>query len=266
MSLISLMSFISSISLKRVALFLLLFFITGNIYSQNTGIYKNGNEVLELKTNLNNLSTSDTLEKKTGLNSSTSGSTKSPFLAALYSIIIPGAGHFYINRMDVGKYFFGIDVASWMGYGTLTFYGNNVIDDAETFSVEHAGVTDPDNKNDDYYSNVGNYANIYDYNNYQLAIGNYSQLYNVATYYWDWDDSNNQNIFESQRKSSERIYNSRIIFGSILVANRIVSGISAYLLANQGNKKKLSYSIQPELLMKKDYTFDGVRLNLIKNF
>ena len=253
-------------SLKRFAIVILLMTFSGKMYSQNTGIETNGNKVLDLKNNIEELKNSETPEKKPEINTSKPVSTKSPALAAFYSLLIPGAGHFYINRMDVGKYFFGIDVASWLGYGSLTVYGNSVIDDAETYSVEHAGVTDPDNKDDNYFSNVGNYANIYEYNNIQLSYGNYSQLYNVETYYWDWDNANNQNIFESQRKSSERIYNSRIIFGSILVANRIVSGISAYLLAKQGNKQSLTYSIQPEILMNKDYTFDGVKLNLIKNF
>lgn len=252
--------------LKSVVVILLLSSFTRQIYSQNSGIETKGNEVLELKNNINSISKSDISEKKPDIYNAPTGSSKSPVLAAFFSLLIPGAGHFYINRMDVGKYFFGIDVASWLGYGTMTVYGNSVINDAETYSVEHAGVTDPDNKDDDYYSNVGNYANIYQYNNYQLAIGNYSQLYNVSTYYWDWDNANNQNIFESQRKSSERIYNSRIIFGSILVANRIVSGISAYLLAKQSDKKKVSYYLQPEILMNKDYSFDGVKLNLVKNF
>jgi len=256
-------------SLKRIAVIFLMIFTAGNLFSQISGQNNltdaKGNEALKLKENVNNLKIDNTSEKPE-INTSKAGSSKSPGLAALYSLLIPGAGHFYINRMDVGKYFFGIDVASWLGYGTLSVYGNSVITDAETFSMEHAGVTDPDGKDDDYYSNVGNYANIYEYNNEQLAFGNYSSLYNVNTYYWDWDNSNNQNIFESQRKSSERIYNSRIIFGSVLVANRIVSSISAYLLAKQGNKKSLTYFIQPEILMNKDYTFDGVKLNLVKNF
>ncbi len=200
------------------------------------------------------------------LNRAPTKSKKSPGLAVLFSLILPGAGHYYIDRMDVGKYFFGADVASWLGYATVDVYGNNVNDDAVTYSVEHAKVTNPDSKDDDYYGNVGNYNNIYEYNNEQLATGQYGSLYDVNQYYWDWDNANNRNIFESQRKSSQRILNTRIVFGSILIANRIVSGISAYLLAGKENKKNSALNIQPELLYKKDYSFDGVKINLSKNF
>ena len=44
------------------------------------------------------------------------------------------------------------------------------------FQYEHAEVTDIDNKDDDYFANVGNYNNIYEYNNDQLTCGDYSNL------------------------------------------------------------------------------------------
>lgn len=239
-----------------------LIFLT-NSYSQNK-IYSNkGNEILELKSKLLN---SYAAQKSPEINTSTADSKKSPGLALLFSLILPGSGHFYLNRMDVGKYFFGTDVAGWLGFATVSVYSDDVMDDAKTFSNEHAAVQDVNNKDDDYFSNVGNYANIYEYNNYQLTIGAYTSLYNVDQYYWNWDNGNNQNIFESQRKSSERIYNSRIIFGSILIANRIVAGISAYLIAKNDPKKVSSLNIEPELLYKKDLSFDGVKVNLTKNF
>jgi len=248
---------------KISAIFILFLTIQTNTYSQSSTSSNKGNEVLELKTRLLN---ENTLEKDPEVKTSASTSKKSPALALLFSLILPGSGHYYLNRMDVGKYFFGTDIAGWLGYISLNVYGDDVITDAKTFSNEHAQVQDVDNKNDDYFGNVGNYDNIYEYNNYQLTIGSYSTLYDVNTYYWSWDTDNNRNIFEAQRKSSERIYNSRIIFGSLLIVNRVVSGISAYLIASKDPKKVSSLNIEPELLYKNDFTFDGLKLNLIKNF
>lgn len=196
---------------------------------------------------------------------STAASGKSPALALLFSLVLPGAGHYYLDRMDVGKYFLGIDAAGWLGLVSMNVYGNSVRDDARTFSSQHAGVQS-EGKDDDYYSNVGNYNNVYDYNNEMLIQGQYAKLYNINSEYWSWDNVDNRNHYESQRKSSERIYNSRIIFGSVLVANRIVSGISAYLIAGKSGSKKSSLNIHPELLTKPDYSFDGVKVNLTKNF
>ena len=248
---------------KISVIVILSFTFLTNTYSQNTLNSKKGNEILDLKTRILN---TQSVEQAPDLNTSASTSKKSPGLALLFSLIIPGSGHFYLNRMDVGKYFLGAEAVGWLGYATLDVYGNDVISDAKTFSNEHAQVQDVDNKNDDYFSNVGNYDNIYEYNNYQLTIGSYSTLYDVNTYYWSWDTENNREIFEAQRKSSERIYNSRIIFGSILIANRIVSGISAYLIASKDPKKVSSLNFEPELLYKKDLSFDGVKINLTKNF
>ena len=252
-------------TIKISAILILSFVFTHNTFSQSSKNFTQGNQILELKSRV--LKSDSTVSNKK-INTSVYSSKKSPLLATVLSLIIPGSGHLYLNRFDVGKYFFGIDVASWIGYVSLNAYGNDVIDDAKTFSHEHAGVSQSNvnSDNDDYFSNVGNYYNIFDYNNAQLQTGNYSGLYNTSEFYWNWDNTNNQNIFETQRKNSERIYNSRIIFGSILIANRIVAGISAYLLATKDPKKTTSLNIEPQLLYKNDLTFDGVKINLSKNF
>ncbi|MEO8210822.1 MAG: hypothetical protein ABI840_09675 [bacterium] len=238
-------------------------FLSVECYSQNPVTLTSKKDIRNLKEEIFKVNVSN---KQLNIVNSPATSQKSPAFALLLSVILPGAGHYYIGRMDVGKYFFGFDVASWIGLGAYNIYGNDLIDDAETFSVEHAKVTNPGDKNDDYFANVGNFNNIYEYNIDQLLLGQYGSLYDVNQNYWDWDNISNRNVFESQRKSSERAYNNRIIFGSMLIANRIVCGISAYLLTNKENKKTSSLNIEPELLYKKDYSFDGVKINLSKNF
>ncbi|HMS33669.1 MAG TPA: hypothetical protein PKC91_06240 [Ignavibacteria bacterium] len=247
---------------KSIIFVFLTFVSLTDLYSQTKVTTSRGNEILTLKSDF--LKT-DNLSKKPEINTSTSESKKSPGVALLLSLVLPGSGHYYLNRMDVGKYFLGADVACWLGFITLNVYGNSVNDDAISFSTQHADVNTT-NKDDNYYANVGNYDNIYEYNNAQLTYGAYSMIYNVDQYYWNWDNVNNRNTFESQRKSSERILNNRIIFGSLLIANRIVAGISSYILAKNMNKKPSAFNIEPELLYKKDLSFDGVKINLVKNF
>lgn len=195
-----------------------------------------------------------------------SSSQKSPGLALLFSLIIPGAGQYYINRFDVGKYYLGVDIGAWIGYAALNIYGDNVSDQSKTYSVQHAEVGSIDDKDEDFFTNIGAFRNVYDYNNYQLSVGNYGGLYNVNTDYWNWDLVDNQYVYETQRRDSERIYNNRIIFGSILLVNRIVSGISAYVMTKDQNKKTSALNVMPQLLYNKDYGFDGVKINLSKNF
>ena len=246
--------------LAATIVFSLLF---SNSHSQTSVQNNKKDGILFLKSEISKM---DSEHRELSLNTSIQQSNKSPGLALLFSLIVPGAGHYYIQRMDVGKYFFGADVASWLGYISLNVYGDNVSDDSKTFSVEHAQVASVGSQNDDFWTNIGSFSNIYEYNNDQLLQGNYNTLYNVNQYYWDWDNMDNMNIYESQRKSSERIYNTRIVFGSLLIVNRIVSGISAYLLAKNQNKTSSSLNIQPELLYKNQYSIDGVKINLSKNF
>jgi len=188
---------------------------------------------------------------------------KSAGIALLLSLLVPGAGHLYIDRMDVGKFFVMGEAASWIGLAGLNIYGGALRDDARTFAAENSSL-DKSGKNDDYFANVGNFNSVYEYNNDKLLKGQYSLLYDVDTYYWNWNSFANRDDYEIQRKKSERVYNSRVIFGTTLVINRIVSALSALILTNKGNNSS-SLNIQPEL-MQKDYGFDGVKLNISKNF
>jgi len=246
--------------------FLILISNNSGIYSQNIPVSKNFSfENSELKSKILNQNNENQI-KQLDINSVSAGSNKSPGLALLFSLILPGAGHYYINRMDVGKYYLGVDAASWIGYAALSVYGNDVRSNSKTYALQHAEIGSTDGKNSDFFTNIGSYDNVYDYNNAKLSFGEYSLLYDVNTYYWNWDAVDNLNTYESQRKSSERIYNSRIIFGSILIMNRVVSGISSYLLASKKGDKSKSVSVVPEVMYKNDYSFDGIKINLSKNF
>ncbi len=243
----------------------LIFYFNSTVFSQISNKESfSRHELNEKVLNMNTEKVKTVFENN--MNSAITKSSKSPGLALLFSLVLPGAGHYYIDRMDVGKYYLGADAASWLGLATLNIYGNDVQKQSRVFSLEHAKTGNAEGKDDEYYANIGSYDNIYEYNNDKLTRGEYSLLYDVNKFYWDWDDFQNQQIYESQRKSSERIYNTRIVFGSLLVANRIISGISAYLLAKNYNKKSSSVNIQPELLYKNDYSLDGIKINLSKNF
>ena len=88
-------------------------------------------------------------------------STKSPGLAFIYSLLLPGTGHLYTERMDVGKYFVAAEISSWLGVLGLTLYGDAVQDDSRSFAGIHASLN-KESGNDDYYRNVGEFNNIYE--------------------------------------------------------------------------------------------------------
>ncbi len=234
-----------------------------NCFSQEVESSLSRNNIQELKSQVLNTKLQS---RNPEINFPAVTTKKSPGLALLFSLILPGAGHYYLNRMDVGKYYLGVDAVSWIGLVSLNLYGNSVRDNSRTFSHEHAGISNISDKPDDYFANIGNFQNIYQYNNDQLNRGQFGSLYDVNQFFWNWDNVNNESIFEQQRKNSERIYNSRIIFGSLLIANRVISAISAYFIANHQQKSTSSLNFEPELLYNRNYSFDGFKINLSKNF
>lgn len=232
-------------------------------FSQDYNSNSNNFSTLDLK---EKMLSSVKIENKPVIDSKITASKKSPGVALLLSLVLPGAGHYYLDRMDVGKYFLGADAVGWIGLVTMNVYGNSVQDDARSYSAIHADITNPGGQDDDFYTNIGSYNSVYEYNNAKLSTGEYNSLYSTTANYWDWDNMDNRNFYNSQRKQSERIYNNRIVFSSLLIVNRIVAGISAYLIGNNTGKKSESVSLSPELLYKKDLTLDGFLLNINKNF
>ncbi len=190
---------------------------------------------------------------------------KNPAISLFLSLLIPGAGHLYTDRMDVGKYFVASEVSCWLGIIGLNLYGNYLRDDSRTFASEHSGLN-KNGKDDDYFANVGNFNNIFEYNNEKLAKGQYDKLYDVNTHFWNWDSELNRNTFDLQRKKSERTYNTRIVFATGLIVNRVVSAISALVLTNKKNNSSSGIRINSEFIGTHKNPYDGLKLNFVKSF
>jgi hypothetical protein len=67
-----------------------------------------------LKSNLNFYDSLSDSKKTT-----VSGSKKSPGLAFIYGLLIPGMGHVYADRFESGKYFMITEAAVWLTYATF---------------------------------------------------------------------------------------------------------------------------------------------------
>lgn len=193
---------------------------------------------------------------------SISQAEKKPAISFLLSLLIPGAGHLYAGRMDVGKYFLVGEAALWLSFGGLSYYGEVLEKDAKSFAVIHSGLN-KEGKDDDYFVNVSSYNSIYEYNNEKLLRGEYDKLYEVSSYFWQWDDPANRNNFDEQRKKSERMFNARKIFTTGMIINRITSGISAYILTSNPENK---VTFNTEVTSSPDNDIDGFKINFSTRF
>lgn len=244
---------------KKLVIVLAVLFTVQAGFTQVNPDYKS-NKKQELEYKILKSDYTDTINNKQEIKS-----RKNPAISLILSLLVPGTGHLYAGRMDVGKYFITSEAACWLGVIGLDLYGNALRDDSRTYASEHSGLN-KEGKDDDYFSNVGNFNSIYDYNNEKLAMGQWDKLYDISTHFWSWDSETSKNIFDKQRKKSERTYNARIIFATALVVNRIVSAISALILTNKQNNVLSGISISSDFISTQKSPYDGIRLNFIKSF
>jgi hypothetical protein len=240
------------------ASFILIFFTYSQTYSQTKNFTGNSLKSLELTENIKSFDSKQHVSVP-----AITSDNKSKGLSVLLSLILPGAGHFYAGRFDVGKYFFTAEAGLWTAMLGTELYGSSVRKDARSFATTHSGLINHD-KDDDYFVNVGSYTNVYEYNNDMLLRGNYDKVYDVNTKYWNWDNSANRENFNDLRKKSERIFNSQNVIITGLVLNRIASAVSSFLLTNKDGESS-SVQLNSSFIMY-GKEIDGISLNLMKTF
>lgn len=152
---------------------------------------------------------------------------KSPALAAVFSLILPGMGELYAGGFSSGKYFLIADGALWLTYTGVELYGNALRDDARAYAIAQAGIN-PADKDDQFYVDIGNFLTLQEYNEKQLRDREPERLYSAAEgYQWSWTTDAARATYRDQRIASEEAYNARKFIVAGLIINRIASAINA---------------------------------------
>jgi hypothetical protein len=160
---------------------------------------------------------------------------KSPGLAIIYSLLLPGMGELYAGSYSSGKYFTIAEGGLWITYIGMKAYGNWQKDRYKSFAASKGGV-DLESKNDDYLATISEYSNISDYNNEKALERNFDEMYDPSTYYWNWQTTDDRKTYRNMWVSSEQTFNDvRFVVGALIV-NRIVSAINAVRLVSSYNK------------------------------
>ncbi len=193
---------------------------TGQVHSQKTDRQTLRAELISITTPAND----DQIAIQTGR---VEHAKKSVFLASLFSLILPGAGELYTDAYSRGQYFTIAEGALWLTYGGFQMYGNLARNDAREFAAVNAGFS-LSGKDDQFYVDIGNFDNIYQYNDKKLQDRSPDLLYSVTPgTSWQWNSALNRQRFKNMRISSDNVlYNSRFII-AVVIANHIASAISA---------------------------------------
>ncbi len=170
---------------------------------------------------------------------------KNPALAILYSMILPGMGELYANGYESGKYFTIADGVLWGTFTGFDLYANWQAKNYKTFAESKAGVN-LNNKDADYFANIGIYQSLDEYNTVMELDRNFEKVYNPSTHYWNWSNPDQRKEYRNMWTSSEAAYtNVRFVVGA-LILNRVISAINAVRLVSAYNKnlpKELSWNV-----------------------
>ena len=210
-------------------LFFIIILISGLIYSQSPT--KN---ILNLKLDSKNLMKTNT---KYSPNYQEDFHKKNVGLAIIYSLLLPGMGELYAGQYSSGKYFTITDALLWGTYLGFDVYGNMRKNDYESFAAANGGVNN-NGKDAAYYTTIGNYINIQQYNDEKALERNFNQMYNVDKFYWDWKTNAQRSAYRDMWTSSESAYNNLKFVAGALVLNRVISIINAVRLVSAYNKRQ----------------------------
>lgn len=159
---------------------------------------------------------------------------KSPGLAIIYSLLLPGMGELYADAYDSGIYFTIADGALWGTYIGMNIYGNWQRDRYISYAQVNAGIN-TNGKDENYYATIGEYLSIDQFNDEKAFERNFSEMYNTETSFWKWNSSEDRKTYRSMWVSSEQTFNDlRFVVGALLL-NRVISAINAVRLVSSYN-------------------------------
>ncbi len=162
---------------------------------------------------------------------------KSPAKAFLYSFLVPGLGHYYVENVGKACLFITADVILFgMGIGH-TIYSETLEDDFKAFGAAHAGF-DPAGKDKDYFIAASRFLTIYDYNNDMRLNRDFDKvLPETPGIVWSWDSPDNRTLFLQRRIDAKRIKNRRNFYFAGMFLNHVLSGIHASFMAKRFNAR-----------------------------
>ena len=156
----------------------------------------------------------------------TSPAKKNIALAILYSAILPGMGELYANNYESGKYFTIADAALIGVYFGVNTFGGWKKENYKSFAQTYGGIS-LDNKNDDYFSTIGSYKNIDQYNDEKALEQRYNEMFDKNIMNWKWETETQRREYRGMWLSSQRAYNNLQFVAGAMLINRLVSIINA---------------------------------------
>ncbi|MDZ7806526.1 MAG: hypothetical protein U5K71_05380 [Gracilimonas sp.] len=184
--------------------------------------------------------------------------------AFLRSMVVPGWGHRYVDdtNWNRGKYHLAGEAVLILSYIGINVRANNLETDFRTLAQSRSGANLSD-KDRDYLIALGNYDSLNDYNEAQLRSRRWNALFPESPeYQWTWESTEDRLQYQNTREKVDKTRNQLPTLVVLMIGNRITSGISAYLRA----QNKLQNFPEAGLTYVDEPGYQGVAAKLRFNF
>ena len=163
---------------------------------------------------------------------------KNPAAALRRSFLLPGWGEYYANPVQWtrGQWHMALDVSLILSYMGIRYRGSFLEDELVTFAQSNAGI-DLASRDREVYLAVSNHDNLALYNDYQLRTRNWNKrLEEIPENEWNWESSSSRSQFNDMRERVDKNNNQLPALLTLMVVNRVISGIHAFGLVRDANK------------------------------
>ena len=157
------------------------------------------------------------------------------------SFLLPGWGQIQHKKSNRARFFNLTETILLSGYIVSVKSSKYEKSKYISFAAKHADVNTID-KGREFWVDIGNYENIYNYNQEQLRLRSEDIYGDIEKYYWSWDDDKNRKNFERMRIKSASYKKAGQFFIGSLVLNHFVSAIDALYLTRLKNPLLLDFS------------------------
>ncbi len=172
-----------------------------------------------------------------------------PAKAATYSIILPGLGQKYANGGSWNRraaFYTIVDVLLVAGLVTSEWQRRHLKESYQTWAASYAGVLNT-GKDRRFYITIGNHLSSDEYRETQLRNRRIDLVNYVddPAYHWTWQNIQDLQRYRDLRNSSESWGQQRGGMIAALVANRLVSSVSALIEARRKRENRLQMAVVP---------------------
>lgn len=153
-----------------------------------------------------------------------------PKNAFLRSMVIPGWGHYYINKDSWrrGQIHLGTELILIATYFGLSNRSSMLESQYETLALLKAGI-DITGRSRTLRLALGDFNSLEEYNDFQLRSRNWNMLFkNNPENNWNWESVDSRNKYNDLQTSVDRVRNQLPAILSLMVLNRVISAVSSY--------------------------------------